>query len=465
MATLIVGFILICIQVVLIGLPFVAPDFTIGKIGTASPLREISIIIALIVPALLFSTWFIKNKKLTTYLLKTVGVSFLALIPPLLILFYLSFHVNALRCGETGYCGSGEPFDVMSTIFLVMASLPFTGLFLIVTLVIACGIFFLHKRLIKDKSKEEEERIYTNGRILLICFTSIFIMINFMKVPFNASLFTYNSPLPKALMDAQTREQCPSYEHCSDEQMDIPSILKSAEKRTVPATLSHYQLWSISLGAMLIQMNGMPQNQLSLIYSGSSASQQQERITDVKTMLKESWDIKDRDTAIEILSWLAEKGHSGEQYMHIYQIIQENPDLSAEEIVTKVIEANPKLQISTEEKKNQIAALEYVKKNLSKTGDNLIYAWDYGRFVFVVRSAYTVGYLTEEEAMTLIEEVGKRVRNRFHSWEEYGENYVVGREWWLQEFNGDEETESIYSQLRQPLGQWTTIPWEWSKSE
>ncbi len=197
------------------------------------------------------------------------------------------------------------------------------------------------------------------------------------------------------------------------EQMNIPALIESAKDRPVPAQFSHYQRWALSLDSMIIEMNGWPYDSLSLLPPGKP----EPTMADLRQALKDSWGVTDRESALDQLNWLANTGHSS-QYS-------------------------------------------------GATESDLIYAWDYGRFVLVAKASYSVGYLSDREALRLIEEIGKRTLAKFRSWREFGDNYVVGRLWWAGERAPImlTETNQLYTTLLRPDGQWSKIPWEWSGTD
>ncbi len=252
-------------------------------------------------------------------------------------------------------------------------------------------------------------------------------------------------------------QQCPAYDHCGDEKMDIEAVVVSASGRVVPKVLSHYQRWSIALGAMLIEMNGLPHDKLTLSDTYYDQAQKKQVLQE---LIKDSWNITDRASTMETLSWLANEGHARDFYLPVYLLIKDYPTKSTQELVNIA----PTNNLSEEDKSAFSTAIEYIKTNKDKTGDNLIYAWDWGRFVFIVRVANYSGYISDAEALTLIEEVGERVKGRFHSWQEFGNNYTTGRLWWgLDKPEIPVQTKSLNDGLMKPTGQWGKIKWEWSQ--
>lgn len=453
--------ILFCLQVFISTSGFIAPDFRLGQINPPQASSLIFAIIAVVFLVIFFAISFINEQKLSKYLLKTLASSFFSFLIPTIGLFCLSFYLDSLRCQQSGFCVGGEHYDHMSTIFLIIILVPLGISSSIATVILALILRFFNQL--------KNEEVSFASRVTLLSLMAIFLTSEVLKFRPNLNtLFEYNSPIQKTLMQAMTK--CQPYDHCGEEVLDVQEIIDSVKGKNAfsQMRLTNFQRWSIALGAMTVEMNRMPHDQLSIIPPQRYSEDLEDTL--VKNMLRDWWDITDRGSAINILSWLANSGHSGDQYRFFYVTIKDNPLLLAEELYNKnmadykAVNGNDPV-VDVVEKPNQIRAYNFVLKNIDKTGNNLIYAWDYGRFVFVARSAYSVGFLTQAEALTLIEEVGKRVKNRFSSWQEFSDNYITGRLWWAPDQVGIvEETELLRRKLTAPSGTWTKIPWEWSEN-
>lgn len=92
------------------------------------------------------------------------------------------------------------------------------------------------------------------------------------------------------------------------------------------------------------------------------------------------------------------------------------------------------------------------------TGARSLHAWDLGRAAWLCRIGFMVGYLTEDEAWQLLEELGERLSRDYRSWYDFGANYCVGRVYWggLGEVD---RTLGHFEGLVGWFGAWTSIPW------
>jgi hypothetical protein len=109
-----------------------------------------------------------------------------------------------------------------------------------------------------------------------------------------------------------------------------------------------------------------------------------------RMMLKEAWGTRVHDQAIEVLDWLAQKGH------------RSDPEFVAPGDEEAVID---------------------------------LLAWDMARCVMVARHAFHVVYLRESEAWNYVRDAARMVQQSYTSWEEYGRRYLRGRMRW----NGEPE--------------------------
>lgn len=71
-----------------------------------------------------------------------------------------------------------------------------------------------------------------------------------------------------------------------------------------------------------------------------------------------------------------------------------------------------------------------VQRYHERLGKKSLLGWDYSRYISLCRWRYPVGYLSREEAWDHIMPVARTLQNTFDSWQQLGENYLIGREFW-----------------------------------
>jgi len=90
-------------------------------------------------------------------------------------------------------------------------------------------------------------------------------------------------------------------------------------------------------------------------------------------------------------------------------------------------------------------------------------AWDLARCIALCRRAYTAGYLNREEAWAMIMPVARRMQSVFDSWEDMGNNYLLGRRFWSKTAadKGNPILEKQFKKLLEDQNSvWHTVPWK-----
>lgn len=97
----------------------------------------------------------------------------------------------------------------------------------------------------------------------------------------------------------------------------------------------------------------------------------------------------------------------------------------------------------------------------SHQGQSLI-GWDYGRYISVCRWGVAAGYITEDEAWPLVMNAARILQRSFVSWQDFGENYLVGRKFIPPIIVGTpyESPQAAYDWVvSSPSSPWQKIPW------
>ncbi len=150
----------------------------------------------------------------------------------------------------------------------------------------------------------------------------------------------------------------------------------------------------------------------------------------LREKLNDYYGISDRNSAIELLHWLIETGHS----LAFFLIKDHVASAGAKPIDTEELDED-----ALESLKSFVENLQACMDSLKKTGwitdaqsiaQMDIRAWDLGRAVLVTRAAYDCGYLSEEEAWNIIMPIYENVREHYESWHQLAASYMVGRAMW-----------------------------------
>lgn len=106
--------------------------------------------------------------------------------------------------------------------------------------------------------------------------------------------------------------------------------------------------------------------------------------------------------------------------------------------------------------------MSVVQQYGQKFGARGILAWDLCRYVCLVRWGFRLGFVSEQEANELLLPVAKRLQSTYSSWQQMGEEYLIGRKFWDEEHWKKNATEynRIYKLLlTEKNSPWMKIPW------
>lgn len=169
--------------------------------------------------------------------------------------------------------------------------------------------------------------------------------------------------------------------------------------------------WALAVNGILFNVH---QNPLGKLDDHPQAAFPKDNYRDVLTS---SWGINNTEDLMEQLESLSVGGGHRKGYQRWVSKIQ---DCVSEEDYDKLLESN---------KSNQ-AAIKIVKNSYQSLGDKGILAWDYCRYIALCRWGYLAEYLDEEGVLELIMPIARMMQKTFASWDEIGENYMLGREFW-----------------------------------
>ncbi|MFA6250655.1 MAG: DUF1266 domain-containing protein [Candidatus Shapirobacteria bacterium] len=229
------------------------------------------------------------------------------------------------------------------------------------------------------------------------------------------------------------------------EAMDINGLIEEAKVFEVGEEKTNYRRWAVALGGVLSIMNGWSGDILEI--KGNRTAE----VANLKEMLSRDWGVNNREELLEAMTWVATEGHSREARLYM-ELSRLYGDLSEDEIKSR----EPNI------KEEDLRILRLVKQHKGSLDEKLVYAWDQGRLVLLVRSGNMVGYLSKKEAWIILDKNGEVAKKRFSSWEEFGENYALGREIWGGATKGN-QARGLIKILLSTGGWWQVIPWGYSE--
>jgi hypothetical protein len=228
---------------------------------------------------------------------------------------------------------------------------------------------------------------------------------------------------------------------CSCALADAPKFIP---KKMIISTETQ-KAWALATSAVLTECNGTRHDLLGEVEPTDAI------IIQTKKMMYDAWGIANRQDLFNVLRWIDEKGQRIE-FEKLGSLISSLNPKQYEEFLAKS-KKNP-------EAHNQVLIVNKYYKSLGQKG---ILGWDYSRLISLCRWGYLVGYLNESEAWSMIMEAARELQQKFGSWKELGENYIIGREFWS--YSATKENGKLYlgafnKLLSDSNSCWNRIPWK-----
>ena len=221
-------------------------------------------------------------------------------------------------------------------------------------------------------------------------------------------------------------------------QSKYPPFIQPEESSAQPTPKQKH--WALALAAVSIERN---EGRLDVL-GGSERTP--ETIEEDRELLATWWHIKSRKDLISTLAWI-ERGGDRREFDELAKKLTEKPDQVGAVTSGPVIHSK----------------LDVVSKHRDALAGKSIAGWDFGRYVALCGWGYVAGYLTEEEAWHKIMPVARTMQATFSSWDDFGANYMIGRQYWSPEQSKSDSGKMVgraYLRLLiQKDSPWVRIPW------
>ncbi|MGB3477850.1 MAG: DUF1266 domain-containing protein [bacterium] len=206
------------------------------------------------------------------------------------------------------------------------------------------------------------------------------------------------------------------------------------------------KLWALAAAGVLAEVNGDRHDLLA------GCEPTLEELEEQKLSLVRWWGIETREDLFSSLQWIEQSGHR----KHFDEMGSYLPTIArTEEQYNKMI-----AQIEDPELINE---WNVVLRNWHYLGKKSLIGWDYSRYIHLCRRGYLLGLINEKEAWDFIMPVAQLLQQTFDSWEDLGENYLIGREFWSYartKENGWYFLKAHERLLADSTSPWVTIPWD-----
>ncbi|MCI8993572.1 MAG: DUF1266 domain-containing protein [Eubacterium sp.] len=197
------------------------------------------------------------------------------------------------------------------------------------------------------------------------------------------------------------------------------------------ATLSDTLRWFNATYALITSLNG---GDLNLV-AGYEPGEMMESM--IQEMLERDWEVTDRASLEESITWLLTEGHNKDALDYITEVGADG--MSAEELASAMEESG-----FTEEQKTILQSAIDAK---AAYGDKAIAGWDLSRAMSLIGWGYLANFYTYEEAMDKSLETAQTIQTTFGSWDDFINSYFYGYSYWSGE--NPEDTSSQAAERRQ----------------
>jgi ankyrin repeat protein len=205
---------------------------------------------------------------------------------------------------------------------------------------------------------------------------------------------------------------------------------------------SHDQeLWALAASSILSTANHWPVDKLS---PGIG-------VLEARRMMRDTWDVANSDDLMKMFDWVDRGG-----YRQQFSMIGARTQNLTPEVLSKAA-----TQLDPESLNSVLVAHRYYGKYSSQS----ITGYDYGRYINACRVAVAAGYISEEDAWPRVLHAARILQQTFTSWKEYGENYLIGREFfslYATKKNGQEMRVAYQGLLSRANSPWNRIAWDLS---
>ncbi|MBP9854040.1 MAG: DUF1266 domain-containing protein [Candidatus Omnitrophica bacterium] len=169
-----------------------------------------------------------------------------------------------------------------------------------------------------------------------------------------------------------------------------------------------------------------------------------------RDMLANEYEIKDQSALVDVLVFLKDEQHRDD----LMKIPEE--ELAEFEDIGFFVAAKTFLEGNFHNKRDVVRLYGGTLKERS------VIAWDFVRYIALCRWGFMAGYLTEQEAWGLIMPAAHKLQSSFKSWEELGQNYLLGRLFWIKNISDRKMKDfnvGYQKLLSDPTSPWLKYDW------
>jgi len=210
--------------------------------------------------------------------------------------------------------------------------------------------------------------------------------------------------------------------------------------------LTSAQKWMINAGAILADENQMPNNELHAFDPYNH-----EKVNNVIRMFSDDWGIGNINALMAIVdNFLTGKGGHNLSFCDTRNYWSR---FSTEQ-------AKRGMQHYSDDEQSDIQLALTHAHSIGPAG---VLSWDLARCVPMLRNAYSLAWISEEEVWKNLKIISIKLQQNYQSWEQAGTAYIVGRLFWAKGGLSESTCNDYFSMLKRilinPEHAWNTVDW------
>lgn len=223
----------------------------------------------------------------------------------------------------------------------------------------------------------------------------------------------------------------------------ISSLASLSEEHPAPADPERMRRFEVLLTGIISVLNDYKLDGLDV------EPRDQDSRDLVLSILSDYWGVEDRDDLIGVLRYLIVEGHT-KDYMNALEVISASG--TAEDLHTE--------DMDDEDRAVSDARFAFTEAYAGQFGPAMLRGWDLGRAANVTRWGYFVGFIDEEEAWGILDQIADGCMEFFDSWTSYAQSYMFGSMFWKCPFGPEACYENIAGLMISVEHLLTEGPWK-----
>jgi hypothetical protein len=200
-------------------------------------------------------------------------------------------------------------------------------------------------------------------------------------------------------------------------------------------------LWALAVPGILTHRNDHDHTLLGGAAPSAHAAGDRARV------LQRDWGAQNPEEVLQALHWLAREGHR-----------KEFNDICAIDLEASADVHRHGAQGIVIDDANLLAKIRFTRQHRERVGVRSLLAWDMARLISVAGWGYLTHNISEGQAWSFVWPAAQAAQRAYASWQEFGEHYLLGREFWTGE-RDDGFDRCLTTLLTDPTSPWRVLPW------